>query len=664
MRVLPDLSDVFRRLHPTAGLLLLILGLSLCHLTAHAFRLAMYSFLCFMTAVPVLVGASHIVSTERRAVHSDVVACHADASRVPSSGRIFKLIIIFWAMVCTYVLPYTVVVCQSWHQSDGMMVRSRRSVASADIVSMSRSAQSNASRVGSVSALPEVEVSDPVQDIIASSTTVRLPFDADPILDDPSLASGVVAAAMCVYIVAPTMIGIVTATFAYKPSMSILVWMCRSCVSLLWMSFLWLSWWISLMMPLHATSQLLFLGPGELMSSLILHSSYTGVGKHRPPHDEYFSFGLFVIPGPLLITQRRRLLFSSIMGDQDLVTRSRCSFFLWRTYRSAQMGFASVVASVHDVANRADLHLVGWAHRQRVPLAGPISVVLSIFVQLAAALALTSVEVLLLLSLSMASFMSRVHYSFCAWLRMSLFPMVLDLQRICSHSVFRFPVLVHLKYLRAVAGSVRHVNAPAIRHASSLSRWISEKISSASLAILAFAVKRKFHSGGYKSRRTDAYCRHASAGRSGWWRSLYVVVLAACLLWSADSSPTNVASKRPSPPPVDPALSSGSPSAAPQLSMSGTSALSLSSALSTLSLPSTIDCLAVPSAVRRAMEEAASDHHLSRDDALEHFAQCKVLEIEVVTDEVHRIVNYKRIAGQMGGLNSAKFHSSSELSLP
>ena len=127
MRVLPDLSDVFRRksvsrLHPTAGLLLLILGLSLCHLTAYAFRLLMYSFLCFMTAVPVLVGASHIVSTERHAVHSDVVACHADASRVPSSGRIFKLIMIYWAMVSTYVLPYTLVVSQSWHQSVGSCV--------------------------------------------------------------------------------------------------------------------------------------------------------------------------------------------------------------------------------------------------------------------------------------------------------------------------------------------------------------------------------------------------------------------------------------------------------------------------------------------------------------------------------------------------------------
>lgn len=84
------------------------------------------------------------------------------------------------------------------------MARSRRSVAVADVASMSRIAQANASRTG-ISALPEVEVSDPVQDGIASSTTGRLPFDADPILDDPSLASFVVAAAMCVYIVAPTM---------------------------------------------------------------------------------------------------------------------------------------------------------------------------------------------------------------------------------------------------------------------------------------------------------------------------------------------------------------------------------------------------------------------------------------------------------------------------
>ena len=287
--------------------------------------------------------------------------------------------------------------------------------------------------------------------------------------------------------------GIVTATFAYKPSMSIMTWMCRSCVSLLWMSFLWLSWWMSLVIPLHATSQLLLLGPGESISSLILDSSCTGISKHRPPHDEYLSFGLFVIAGRLLVTQRRRLLFSSIMGDQDLVIMSRCGFFWWRACCSARMGFASFVASVQDVANRTDLHIVGWAHRQRVPLAGPVSVVLSIFVQVAAALALTSVEVLLLLFLSTASFVSRVHCSFCAWLRMSLLPMVLDTQHICSHSVVRFPVLVIFKCLRAVAGSIRHINAPAFR-------WISETIVSASFAFLAFAISRKYRSGGYKSR--------------------------------------------------------------------------------------------------------------------------------------------------------------------
>lgn len=402
------------------------------------------------------------------------------------------------------------------------------------------------------------------------------------------------------------------------------------------------------MIPLHATSQLLLLGPGESTLSLILDSSCTGISKYRPPHDEYLSFGLFVIAGRLLVTQRRRLLFSSIMGDQDLVTMSRCGFFWWRACCSSRMGFASFVASVQDVANRTDLHVVGWAHRQRVPLAGPASVVLSIFVQAAAALVLTSVEVLLLLFLSMASFVSRVHCSFCAWLRMSLLPMVLDIQRICSHSVVRFPVLVIFKYLRAVAGSIRHINAPAVR-------WISETIVSASFAFLAFAISRKYRSGGYKSRRTEAYCRRASAGRSLWWKSLYVAVLAACLLLrSADSAPTIDASKSASQPPVDLARNSASPSAAPQLSTSGSSALSSSSAASTSSPSATIDCLAVPSAVRRAMEKAASDHNLSRDDALEYCAQCKVLVIEVVTDEVHRIINYKRIAGQMGGLNKAK----------
>ena len=106
-----------------------------------------------------------------------------------------------------------------------MTVRSRRSVASQDVASLVRSAQANIAHAGSVNMLPGVEDADQSEANIASgrrddigvddaegrstadaaTTRRQLPFDAEPILDDPSLASFVVAAAMCVYIVAPTM---------------------------------------------------------------------------------------------------------------------------------------------------------------------------------------------------------------------------------------------------------------------------------------------------------------------------------------------------------------------------------------------------------------------------------------------------------------------------
>lgn len=87
---------------------------------------------------------------------------------------------------------------------DGKIVRSRRSVPSADIVSPTMSLAFSAEGQYLLAHLDSLN--DSIDGgSIATSTRGQLPFDAEPILDDPSLSSIVVAAAMCVYIVAPTM---------------------------------------------------------------------------------------------------------------------------------------------------------------------------------------------------------------------------------------------------------------------------------------------------------------------------------------------------------------------------------------------------------------------------------------------------------------------------
>lgn len=71
-------------------------------------------------------------------------------------------------------------------------------------------------------------------------------------------------------------------------------------------------------------------------------------------------------------------------------------------------------------------------------------------------------------------------------------------------------------------------------------------------------------------------------------------------------------------------------------------------------VPSPISYSVVPELVRRAQKEAADDHGLTPDAKEAYLKQCRILAVEVVRDDIHSIIGYRRIAGQMGGLNKAK----------
>lgn len=183
-----------------------------------------------------------------------------------------------------------------------------------------------------------------------------------------------------------------------------------------------------------------------------------------------------------------------------------------------------------------------------------------------------------------------------------------------------------------------------------VSGWARRKLLKLEVEVLQWHACRVFGEDSYKTKRAIACHRHATA-KTSWIRSIIFFCIAMVSASLSGASP---------PPPTTGVTA---PSSVPCPQSSSTGALT-SVEVDRLSFPagSTIEPSPLPLISRdelkemalKAMTTAAKKFGFDDKQTEQYLSSARVLVIEVAHDTVWNIVNYRRIAGVMGGLHEGK----------
>lgn len=366
--------------------------------------------------------------------------------------------------------------------------------------------------------------------------------------------------------------------------------------------------------PFWHACDLVYYGPGvSLLDSLLGNAQV--VGWPRPPQYRWLS-GLHAVPLSLSPLSRKLMVLSSIMADHCYLNPSALSLYCWHQSALRSRSHWNFILSFMDCASRFDFALC----RQAVPVVGPHR------------LALLGINFGL-------RFLVSAFISMLVWL--SLFVDCLSLSTVCIlRSFFMVRALLH-----RAAGLVAY--ACGYRAA----QWIGCRLVSSFPSLLQAAATKRHGSNSYKTRRAVAYYRRASSGKS-WLRAILFFGLSLLSLRQSDSALT-------------PTPRSAPPAASRSPSSPDAVALDMNSAAlpaddqrrrdrGLIDTPSFINRSDLQGIVLSSMASAADKFGLNEAEKKKYFSCARIFVVEVVHNSVFRIINYRRVAGEMGGLNKIK----------
>ena len=367
--------------------------------------------------------------------------------------------------------------------------------------------------------------------------------------------------------------------------------------------------------PFRYAMDLMCYGPGASVLDSLLGNAQI-IGRPRPPQYRWLS-GLHAVPLSLSPLSRKLMVLSSTLADHCYLNPSALALYCWHQSALRSRSFWNFTCSFMDCASRFHCALC----RQSVPVVGP--------------------HRLALLGLNFGlRFLVSAFISMLVWL--SLFVDCLSLSTVC---ILRFFFVVRALLHRA-AGVVAHAcGYRAIQ-------WIGCRLVSSFPSLLQAAATKRHGSTSYKTRRAVAYYRRASAGKS-WLRAILFFGVSLLSLRQSDSAltPTSLSA---------PPAASHSPSVMPDAV-----ALDMNSAAlpaddqrrrdrGLIDTQSIINRSDLQGIVQSAMASAADKFGLNEAEKKKYLSCARIFVVEVVHDSVFRIINYRRVAGEMGGLNKIK----------